>query len=348
VPNPRRTPRAHPALGLALLALALAAGPAAAQERAARLPPVEIPAWFHATFLDVREDVREAAAAGRRLLLYFGQEFCPYCHELMRVSFGDREIVEKTRRHFNAVALDIFGARETTWTDGKARSEKELAAFLKIQFTPTLLFLDEKGAVVLRLNGYYPPHKLHAALDYVAGRHEGKIPFAEYLARNAREAASGRLHEQPFLMKPPYALDRSRRPGARPLLVLFEQKHCAACDELHRGAFARASVRERIAKFDVVRLELFGAERVVTPSGQSLAAREWGRELGVAYTPTLVFFDAAGREVFRMEAYLRPFHVESGLDYVASGAYRTEPNFQRFIQARGERIRAAGGQVEVW
>jgi len=47
---------------------------------------------------------------------------------------------------------------------------------------------------------------------------------------DVKEAASGTLHEQPWLMKAPP--DLSKRDG-RPLLVLFEQKVCAACDEMH-------------------------------------------------------------------------------------------------------------------
>jgi thioredoxin-related protein len=74
----------------------------------------------------------------------------------------------------------------------------------------------------------------------------------------------------------------------------------------------------------------------------------WARELGVAYTPTIVFFETTGAEVFRMDAYLRPFHLASSLDYVASGGYRVEPSFQRFIQARAERSRARGERVDLW
>lgn len=309
---------------------------------------IDIPPWFKETFLDFREDIREAAAGSKRLLVYFGQDGCPYCRELMRVNFSQKDIVDKTRKHFNAVAINLWGDREVTWTDGKPRTEKEFAAFLKVQFTPTLLFLDEKGAVVLRLNGYYPPHKFQAALDYVSGKLENKIAFAAYLQRHAREPASGKLHDQPFFLKPPLDLNRSRQRPARPLAMLFEQKQCAACDELHLKGFADRAVRELVGRFDVARVELFGSERLVTPDGRSLTAAEWGRELKVAYAPTLVFFDAAGREVFRVEAYLKPFHIASSFDYVASGAYRTQPRFQRYIQGRAERIRAAGGKVEVW
>ena len=309
---------------------------------------IDIPPWFRETFLDFREDVRDAAKEGRRLLLYFGQDGCPYCRELMRVNFGDKTLADKTRRHFHAIAINIWGDREVTWTDGTARSEKAFAAFLKVQFTPTLLFLDEKGAVVLRLNGYYPPHKFQAALDFVAGKQAKEISFAEYLQRNTREPASGKLHEQPFFLKLPLDLDRSRGPGTRPLAVLFEQKQCAACDELHQQGFANREARALLGKFDVARIELFGPDRLVTPHGKKLTAEQWGRELKVAYTPTLVVFDVKGAEVFRVEAYLRPFHLASVLDYVASGAYRSEPSFQRYIQGRAERIRAAGGRVDLW
>jgi thioredoxin-related protein len=309
---------------------------------------IEIPAWFRESLLDIREDVRDAAADGKRLLLYFGQDGCPYCRELMRVNFSQKGIVDRTRRQFNATAINIWGDREVTWTDGRIRSEKALAAFLKVQFTPTLLLLDEKGAIALRLNGYYPPPKFQAALDYAGGRHESKISFAEYLETYVREPVSGTLHRQPFFLKPPYDFARARRPAARPLIVLFEQKQCGACDELHAGALREPEVRALIGRFDVARLELFGAAPVVTPEGNSLTEERWARALGVGYTPSLVFFDAAGKEVFRMEAYLKPFHVASGLDYVASGAYRKQPSFQRYIQQRAEKIRAAGGSVTLW
>jgi thioredoxin-related protein len=182
----------------------------------------------------------------------------------------------------------------------------------------------------------------------VAGRNEGKLAFAEFLRQHAREPASGRLHDQPFFLKPPFDLDRSRRSATRPLAVLFEQKECAACDELHRHGFANPDARALTRKFDVARLDRFGTERVVTPLGKTLTAEQWGRELKIAYTPTFVFFDEKGVESFRVEAYLRPFHLASSLDYVASGAYRSEPSFQRYLQRRAERIRAAGGTVDLW
>ena len=336
------------ALAAALCLAASGPGVAASAAPEPGANAIDIPPWFKESFLDVREDVREAAAEGKRLLVYFGQDGCPYCRELMRVNFARKDIVEATRRHFDAVAINIWGDREVTWTDGRVRSEKDFAALMKVQFTPTLLFFDEKGAVALRLNGYYPPHTFRAALDYVAGKHEGKLAFAEYLKRVSPAPASGRLHDQPFFMKPPYRFARAQRPAGKPLLVLFEQKICSACDDLHARGMKERAVRELMGKFDVARLELFGAAPVVTPEGRSVTEAQWGRALGVAFTPTFVFFDAYGKEVFRMEAFLQPFHLASGLEYVASGTYLEQPSFQRYVQQRAARTREAGGRVELW
>ena len=52
--------------------------------------------------------------------------------------------------------------------------------------------------------------------------------------------------------------------------------------------------------------------------------------------------------MFRIDGYIRPFHLVSALDYVASGSWKTEPSFQRFLQARADRERAAGRTVDLW
>ena len=309
---------------------------------------IDIPPWFKESFLDLRADIKEATAANKRTMLYFGQDGCPYCIQLMQVNFSQKDIVASMHQHFDAIALNIWGDRETVWLDGKARTEKELAAFLRVQFTPTLLFLDESGNVVLRINGYYSPHKFRSALNYVSGKLENQIRFPDYLKSSAAEPASGILHDQPFFMAAPYNLKRTPVSAAKPLMVLFEQKECAACDEMHAHAFKNTETLALLKQFDVVRLSLFGKAPLVTPDGKQMTEAEWGRALKVAYTPSIVFFDAQGKEVFRVDAYLKTFHLNSSLDYVASKEYLSQPNFQRFVEARAEKLRKAGITFDLW
>jgi thioredoxin-related protein len=331
------------ALRLLCLIAALAPPWAGAQNASPRA--IDIPSWFTESLLDFRDEARDAAKEGKRLMVYFGQDGCPYCKALMQTNFSQKAIADKTRGHFVAIALNIWGDREVTWTDGRTMSEKELARALKVQFTPTLLFLDERGVVAVRLNGYYAPHRFEAALDYVIGRMETKLPLADHLAAKAHEAANPWLADELFFLKPPYDLRRSR--GGKPLAVLFETPYCAPCDELHREGFKRTDVTRLLKRFDVVRLSLADRASVVTPAGAKTNGEAWARTLGIAYTPSVVFFDGP-TEVLRVEAYLRPFHLASALEYVSSGAYRKEPSFQRFIQARAERLRERGETVDLW
>jgi thioredoxin-related protein len=328
---------------LAAAALLGAAGGADAQSPP---QPIDTPRWFAETFLDFREDAADAARDGKRLMLYFGQDGCPYCKLLMQTTFAETRIVDKARRHLLAVALNLWGDREVTWTDGRRMTEKELGRALGVQFTPTLLFFNEKGEVIVRLNGYQPPHRMDATIDFVGQRLETRQSYAAYMDKAAREPARATLNDQPFFIKPPYRLQRTA--ASRPLLVVFERPHCASCDELHRDGFSRAEVQRLLRAFDVVQLQPRDGAALTTPDGRASNVAAWSQQLGISYAPTLVFFDASGKESFRVEGYVRPFHLAAALDYVASGAFRAEPSFQRYLQARADAMRHRGEAVDLW
>lgn len=306
----------------------------------------EKPAWFKNSFLDLREDVAEARASGKRVLLFFYQDGCPYCQKLLETNFALRDIEDTTRARFDVIALNIWGDREVVDLQGQMLIEKQLASQLKVMFTPTLVFLDETGAVVLRLNGYYPPHRFRAALDYAGSPIEStRQSFRDYLRQQAPVAAQGKLHQDAGYLAAPYQLNK--RAAGRPLAVLFEQVDCAPCDELHQDILKRPESRALLAKFDVVLLDMWSKTPVTTPDGQTLTAAQWARALNVQYAPTLVMFAANGTEAFRTEAYLRAFHIQSALDYVVSAAYQEQPNFQRYIQTRADALRARGVAVDI-
>jgi thioredoxin-related protein len=239
----------------------------------------------------------------------------------------------------------MWGDREVTGFHGEPTTEKSFAKSLRVMFTPTLLFLDEQSSVVLRVNGYYPPHKFNAALDYAA-TNAGKEPsFREFYAQAAPAPARGVLHKNPAWL--PDNANLKDRTGNKPLLVMFEQKECAPCDELHLDILERPESREQLARFDVLLLDMWSKEAVIRPDGKRSSAAQWAQDLNVQYAPSLVFFDVAGQEVFRTEAYLKAFHAQSSMDYVASQAYREQPDFQRFIAARADALEAQGIHVDL-
>jgi thioredoxin-related protein len=117
---------------------------------------------------------------------------------------------------------------------------------------------------------------------------------------------------------------------------------------MHLVALKEVEAKQLIEKFEVVRLNLLGKQAVLTPDGKKSTEAEWARALKVSYTPSIVFFDERGKEVFRVEAYLKTFHLQSALDYVASRAYLSQPSFQRFIKARGDALREKGVVIDLW
>jgi thioredoxin-related protein len=329
------------------VAACLAAPPLVRAQAAVPSPhAIDIPRWFANSLLDFKDEVAEAARSGKRVMVYFGQDGCPYCKALMKANFGPGPIADKTRSHFVAVALNLWGDLEVNWVDGQRASEKDLARRLRVQFTPTLMFLETDGRVVLRLNGYLPPERFTHVLDYLIERHDRRLSLAAYLDGKLNEPAVPLRGARPYLMRDPAKLARAGR--GRPLAVLFESPSCKACGEMHAEAFARTSMRTLLRGFDVARLLPGAPATLLTPDGRRTDAAAWARDLQINLYPTVVFFDAQGREAFRFDGYLRPFHIESAFDYVASGAHAREPQFQRFVQQRAERLQGQGRAIDLW
>ncbi len=305
------------------------------------------PDWFKSSFLDLAEDVAEAQASDKRVLLYFYQDGCPYCKKLLDDNFGTAAGAAKTRRLYEVIAINMWGDREVTAVDGSVMTEKEFAEQLRVMYTPTMVFLDDGGMPLLRLNGYYAPDRFDIALDYGARRDNDGLSFRDYAAQRAGKGMAAQLQTNPLFLKPPYGLARNRIAAQRPLLVLFEQADCEACAEFHRDILARPESRALLQRFDAVQLDMWGKTALVAPDGKRTTAAEWAQQLDIQYTPSLVFFDEQGKEVFRSEAYLRTFHVQSVMEYIASGAYRRQPNLQRYIQERADHLREQGVVVDL-
>lgn len=305
----------------------------------------QLPAWFKVSFLDLYEDVAEAAENNKRVMVFFIQDGCPYCKKLLEDNFGQRSIAEKTQKYFDVVTINIWGDREVVVGD-KAFTEKEFAAALKVQYTPTLLFFNEKNKVVFRANGYYPPEKFDTVLDYVGQHKERDQSFQNYLASVDPQPATGRLHADITNLKSSTDLKQALQPGKH-LLVMFEQRQCATCDELHLDILKRPASLKQLERFNVSVLDMWSNEKIILPDGKSKKIHEWAKQLDIKYAPSLVYFNDKGEEVFRSDGYLKAFHVQSVMDYVASSAYLKQSNFQRYIDERADHLREQGIVIDL-
>ena len=309
----------------------------------------EKPAWFKVSFLDLFEDIEEAADNDKRLMVYYYQDGCPYCKKLIEDNFSQRAIVEKTKKYFDVVAINLWGDNEVTVGD-KSYTEKEFAEALKVQYTPTLLFFDENKKIIFRANGYYPPEKLSTLLDYIGTKQEANISYQDYVEKLNPQPATGRLHNNINSAYSENDLQKSVKQAEKNnkhLLVMFEQKKCDTCDELHLDILKRKESLKQLSRHDVVVLDMWSNKMITTPSGIKMKIRDWAKQLNVIYAPSLLFFNEKGKEIFRADGYLKAFHTQSVMDYVSSNSYLKQSNFQRYIDERADHLREQGIDVDL-
>ena len=153
------------------------------------------------------------------------------------------------------------------------------------------------------------------------------------------EMGANGLHVQPWFLQSFLDLREdlieARQKGKR-LVLIFEQKGCPYCREMHLTNFANPKIRTYIRKnFEILQIDLWGARKVTDFEGQVLSEKRLARKYQMRFTPTVVFLPVdvpkgkAGKdiEVARMPGYLRPRFFLIFFEYVNEKAYR----FVRFL-----------------
>lgn len=309
---------------------------------------ITFPDWFKESFLELGEDIQEASELKKRVVLMFHQDGCPYCNAFVEQNLSQKDIVETLQTKFDVIALNMWGDREVAHIDGKTYTEKEFAALLKVQFTPTTIFLTETAELALRINGYREPAQFRIALDYVATGSESSWTFNDYVAANGDKKKAGAAKERPYFTKPPAKVPAMSSPEEKPFVLLFEQKHCPNCEVLHDNILSKPDAMEFLSRLDVYRVDMWSDKEFISPTGAKSTGRELAKALGVGYAPTLVLYSKERKEIIRGESLMKSFHTYTMFDYVVSDAWRAQPSFQRFVSERADRLREEGVDVQIW
>ena len=328
-------------LFLGALWLALA-GAALAQSAPGKLTGgvrYALPEWFKPSLLEIREDVADARAQGRHVLLFLHLDECPYCERMLRESFTRGETHDFMRKHFDVVGINVRGAMDVVWTDGAVSTEQALARRLKVFGTPTLVFLGEDGGVALKLSGYRDPPALRQALEFVQGGHYRSQPFAAWLEKRDKPAVYALRDHPQFAKGTDFGGYR------KPLAVLFEDRQCAECARLHDRTLRHPDVLAEMKKLRFVRLDSDSSEPIVTPEGAATTPAQWAKALGFTTRPALVLYDE-GREVFRFDGHLYHFHFKEALRYVSGGHYRRFASISQYNAARRAELLKQGVDID--
>jgi len=119
------------------------------------------------------------------------------------------------------------------------------------------------------------------------------------------------------------------------IIVYFGQKRCAYCRQLLEINLKLPDIEQYIQKhFDVIAIDIWSPEEVTTPEGESLTQRQYAKNMGTDFTPSLIFYNAKGEIALRLRGYYPPYQFRAALEYVADSHYQRE-KFSDYM-ARGD------------
>lgn len=152
--------------------------------------------WMRDTFKDLSEDLAEATAEGKRLMILVEQRGCIYCKKMHEEVFVVPEIASYIEENFFVVQINMFGDVEVTDFDGTTLPEKEMVKRWSALFTPSIYFFPEEvsddqiatQAAVANMPGAFGRWTTLNMLTWVVEKgYETDEPFQKYHARKFEE-----------------------------------------------------------------------------------------------------------------------------------------------------------------
>lgn len=308
---------------------------------------VQLPDWFETDFLDLQAGLEEARAAGKRgLMVFISTRRCSYCKTFIQRSLERADIRQRVQQDYRVFGLEIFDDTEMTDPNGTVYRVKAFVKAHQASFTPTLIFYDLQGKQRLKIVGYYPAEDFNSVLDYLEQRQDPQQTLRAYL--NSKRSSMDNhprpvITEQGLFSAPPFLLDRRTGPAATPLLVIFEQPNCDACERFHHRVLADPSIRTLLGGYELVQLDVTSPTPLLTPTGQRLTAAQWYSQLKLGYYPAILFFSETGREVLRLDSETLRFRMEGSLQMVLEKGYLDEAQLQKWRRQKAVQAFAQRG-----
>jgi thioredoxin-related protein len=145
-------------------------------------------------------------------------------------------------------------------------------------------------------------------------------------------------------------IEAAREEGKR-LVMIFEQRGCIYCAQMHEKLLADPEVADFIkAHFKVVQYNMFGDEEVTDLDGEVLTEKTAARKWGYVFTPTIMFMPeevpdgktAAEAAVATMPGAFGKWTFLNMFKWVDEKGYEGEEHFQKYHARIINELRAAG------
>jgi thioredoxin-related protein len=134
------------------------------------------------------------------------------------------------------------------------------------------------------------------------------------------------------------------------LAIIFEQRGCIYCKEMHEKLLSDPEVRDYIkANFMVVQYNMFGDEEVTDLDGEKLTEKTAARKWGYVFTPTIIFLPeeptnnpVSKAAVATMPGAFGKWTFLNMFRWVREKGYETDEHFQVYHARIIKQLREAG------
>jgi len=302
----------------------------------------ELPEWFKDSFLDIAEDVEEAKDENKHLMLYMHLTGCPYCYKMVEEGFKNNANTQIIKDNFDVVAINIRGNKEVALNEDLTMTEEEVRNHYKVNFTPTIVFLDQNNKLAYKVNGYRSVENFKHILNFVKSRAYQHSTLADFIWKQKRTKHYRFKDHSSFQSITDLSAKRDK-----PLLVLFEDQYCVMCNRLHNGHLKNPEILKELDLFDVVRFDAESDQAIIDVEGNKTTPSAFARKLRLNYRPGIVMFDQ-GVEVMRIDALLFSYHFAGHLRYIGERHYKQYPDSVfDYLRVYRQKILDAGHDIDL-
>ena len=129
------------------------------------------------------EGLRQAGASRRPVLVDVYTDWCGWCKRMDRDVYSRPEVKSYLGRKFVIVRLNAEAADAAQY-EGKAYTERSLAARFRVTGYPTTIFLTSAGEHLANVPGYVPADRFLLLLHYIGdGWLDKGVTFDDYVKK---------------------------------------------------------------------------------------------------------------------------------------------------------------------
>lgn len=133
------------------------------------------------------DEARDLAIENNKsLFLFFEAEWCGFCKQMRNEVFPDVAIHDLMNEHFYPVSIDLESESTLTYQN-KKKTERSFSHLMRINATPTIIFMTSAGEPVGVNTGFQNRDELENLLIYVGKGFVEEMELEEF--KNSASAA---------------------------------------------------------------------------------------------------------------------------------------------------------------